>query len=176
MTDKFYYQDVFKTINIPENERALALKAKNLFDVVLDSKTDAEEAQKLAIYEHLQKITDSENASQAFWEFEDDANHSYYRIAVTAMKRGLTIALENRDFDNRDTAIRQTIMISNGISKVYTSDLRTLGTPDNGSTSELVIADFKRNLLDTTAHLGLYHRIQAVHQNESNSANFANAA
>ncbi|MDB5179849.1 MAG: hypothetical protein JWN12_481 [Candidatus Saccharibacteria bacterium] len=175
MTDKFHYQDVFQTINIPENERTLALKAKNLFDVILDTDGDVD-TWNSAVHLHLQKITDSESASQAFWEFEDDTNHLYDRLVLSIMKRGLIVALEHRDFDDRDAAIRQSLMISNGVSKVYTSNLRRRGVPDNGSTSELVIADFKRSLLDTTANLGLYHRIQEVRQNESDSAILASAA
>lgn len=171
MTDKLHYQDVFTTINIPKPERRLAMKAKNLFDVAVGT-----EPWNPAVFTHLSRATDSINASQAFWDYENEDGHTYDRLALTIMQRGLTIALEHRDFDQRDARIRQTMLVSQGVSKVYTSDL--LGRPDMGETGEQAVTAFKENFLLTTANLGLYSRIQQLRtdQNESDSAIFASAA
>jgi len=171
MTDRLHYQDVFKTINIPKTERRLALHAKTLFDVAAGA-----EPWNPNIYTHLSKTSDTISASQAFWEFENDDDHTYDRLALTIMRRGLTIAIEHRDFDQRDGRVRKSLRIGDGASKVYSSDL--LGRLDLGSSEEADVTSFKENFLQTAANLGLYHRIKHLRgdQNESDAAIFANAA
>jgi len=173
MTDTFHYQDVYKTINIPKTERRLAQKAKNIFDVATGAG-----AWDPNIYEHLSRVTDGESASQAFWDFEDDDNHAYDRLALTIMRRGLTIALEHRDFTNKPSGYRQTMLISQGVSKVYTTDLLRNGVQDLGSTSEESLLQFKSHFYETVADLGLYSQIKRLqmNQNESSSAILANVA
>lgn len=171
MTDKLHYQDVFQTINIPKPERRLALKAKNLFDV-----TNGVEPWNPNVYEHLRKTIDTENASQAFWEFENDNEHTYDQLVLTMMRRGLTIALEHRDFTTNEAPIRKSLFISGGVSKVYVSELRA--QHNLGVASEQVVTDFKESFFQTTARLGLYTRTKHLQadQNESSSDILASAA
>jgi len=174
MTEKFQYHDVFKTINVPKTERRLALKAKNL----LDSANDLNNPDP-AVFAHLSRVTNQEGAAQAFWDFEDDEAASYDRMAITLMRRGLTIAIEHRQFDNSDSNIRQSLILHNGEAKVYTSDLRRSGQMDMGVNAPEAILQFKNRFLETTASLGLYRHIQRLdenNQNESSSATFASAA
>src|SRR5665647_624900 len=105
MTDKFHYQDVFKTINIPKPERRLALKTKNLFDVA-----SGNEVWDPAVYANLNQVIDSQNASQAFWEFKDDAHRTYDQLVLTLMKRSLTIAIQHRDLDTPNTSVRASLL------------------------------------------------------------------
>lgn len=171
MTEKLQYHDVFKTINVPKTERRLALKAKDL----LDSANGLNNPDP-AVFAHLSRVTNQESAAQAFWDFENDEAASYDRIAITLMRRGLTIALEHRRFDNADNNARQSLILNNGEAKVYTTDLRRGGHMDMGVVSPEAILQFKNMFLETTANLGLYHRIQRLDQNESSSATFASAA
>jgi hypothetical protein len=173
MTDKLHYPDLFKTINIPETEKPLALEAHNLFDVangVVPWNPDR--------FTHMSKFIDSESASQIFWNFEDDANHLYDRLALTAMRGGLTVALEHRNFTNPAVSVRKTLIMSQGVSKIFTTDLQGRGGMDGGSKAESEIITFKQQLLETTARLGLYGHIKRLEtdQNESSSAILANAA
>lgn len=178
MTDKIHYPDLFKTINIPETEKNLALEAQTLFGVA-----NGAELWRPEVFAHMSTSLDNAMASQVFWNFENDSKHTYDRLVLTAMHNGLTIALEHRDFDHREASVRKSLIISQGVSRVYTSDLMRSGLLDLGSTSELAVASFKENLLETTAHLGLYRQIKQIHiglnetdQNESSSAIFASAA
>lgn len=173
MTDNFHYQDVFQKINIPETEYEIALEAKNLFDIA-----NGVEPRDPLIHKHLKKVIDSEGASQVFWDFEHDKDdkHHYHRLVLTLQRQALRIAIENRDFNNPDADIRKTLAISNGESKVYSSGVSSHGRIDNGSTSELAIADFEESFALTTAGLSLYHHIHVLHQNESNEAILDNAA
>ena len=173
MTEKLHYQDVFKTIHIPKSERRLALKTKDLFDIV-----HGEKEWDPSVHEHLSHVIDTHNASQVFWEFEDDDNRLYDRLALTIMKRGLTIALEHRDFNDKAVSIRQSLVISNGGFKVYNSDLGGRALLDQGSATPESIAIFKDNFIETTANLGLRRHIKRIStdQNESDSARFASAA
>ena len=171
MTDKLHYQDVFTTINIPKTERRLALKAKNLFDIAAGV-----EPWNPNIYAYLNKTTDSESASQAFWEYENDDEHSYDQLVLTIMRRGLTIALEHRDFTINEVPIQKSLLISSGVSKVYVSELRAQN--NLGVASEQAVTSFKESFFETTARLGLYtyaKHLQAD-QNESSSDILANAA
>lgn len=175
MTDKFHYQDVFKTINIPKPERRLALQAKNLFDSAIGV-----EPWDPYISEHLQNVTDSEDASQSFWEFQNNDQRTFNRLILTLMSGGLTIALEHRRLDQNILPLRQSLYISRGASKVYTSGPRAHNPNDPANSSESTITSFKDSFYDVTANLGLYNRIKdlelEIDQNESSAAILASAA
>ena len=171
MTEKLQHQDMFRTINIPKSERRLAMRAKNLFDATSDS-----EAWDPAVHARLMRTTQNSTAFQNFWEYDNEDRHTYDRLALTLIQRGLIIAIEHRDFDKQDERIRKSLLISQGVSKVYTSDL--LGRPDMGIADEGAVTLFKKDFLVTTANLGLYTHAKRLHsdQSESDSAIFANAA
>lgn len=174
MTEKLHYPDVFTRINIPKPERRLALKAKNLFDIVNGVEPGSQD-----IYQHLTDTNDTVNASQAFWRYDRDEDNSYDRLAMTIMNRGLTIAFQHRDVNNNTGPIRKSLIMENGISRVYAYDpIRARGGLENGSTAEQDIASFKQDYLETAARLGLYRHIQRIGapQNESDAAIFAKAA
>jgi len=159
MTDMLRYQDVFPKINIPETELHLALTAKDLLDGIHDRWNDQPE-----LHQHLSRIIDTSEVSQAFWDFENDAEATYDRFAITVMGRGLTLAIEHRKFDAARTTYRATMRIENGNAIVYP------GEHHNVSRS------FESQFEDTIANLGLYRRVQALRQNDSSEASFASAA
>lgn len=171
MTDKLHYQDVFQTINIPKTERRLALRAKNLFDIAMGV-----EQWDPSIHEHMRKAIDNENASQVFWEFDDNDEKTHDLLVLTMMKRSLTIGLEYRDFKTTMLPYRKSLHLENGISNVYTSGVRAGN--GLGSSAETDVAAFKQVFFERAAHLGLYRQAVLLHtdQNESNSAIFARAA
>lgn len=171
MTDKLYYPDVFTTINIPKTERRLAVKAKNLFDVAAGA-----EPWDPNVYAHLNKVTDDRNASQAFWEYDHEDGHTYDRFVMTMMQRGLTLAIEHRDFDVRGSEMRKSLIIWNGTSTVHTSGITRAEL--HQSRSEFAVASFKHDFYEMAARLGLHHHVsrQMGDQNESDAAIFANAA
>jgi len=177
MTEIFQYQEIFKTLNVPKPERRLALRAKNL----LDSANGLNESDPMT-YAHLSRVVTQTEAGQAFWDYDNTEEKIYDRMAITIMRHGLTIALEHRRFDQSGEATRQSLLMGNGISKVYTSDLMRSGRIDNGDDSEVAVQQFKDHFFQTAATLGLYHQIQRFDQidleqiqNESSEASFASA-
>lgn len=177
MTDKFHYQDVFQTINIPKSERHIASQAKNLFDSAADPLVDGP-----FVSEHLYMMTDSEAVSQSFWEFQNNDEHTFDKLVLTMIHRGLTIAIEHRWLGQRTLPIRRSLHIAGGTSTVY--DRSAYRPVEPISSSELILASFKSDFIDVVANLGLYARIQQLEteltdltdQNESNSAILASAA
>ena len=156
-----------------KRERHLALKAKNLFDVAAGA-----EQWEPNIHAHLSKVIDAPQCSQAYWEFENDEDHTYDRLVVTLAQRGLTIAIEHRDFDRIETDYRKSIILNAGRSKVHVSDLVNRGRLDQGSTQRHAISTFKRDFAQVTTNLGLFGHMDesSVDQNESSSAILASAA
>jgi len=174
MTEILHYHDVFTTILVPETERQLALAAKTL----LDTANNVNLADR-TMSEHLSKVTNEQSAAQAFWDYENDEIARYDRLVITLIRRGLTIAIEQRLFDDASKGYRQSLILNNTKAKVYNSDLRRNGQMDLGSDSAESIQLFKDRFFYTTAHLGLQcYILQLDHtdQNESSSATFASAA
>ena len=169
MTDTFYYQDVFQNINIPKNERRLAIKAKKLLDGA-----HAVDGWKPEINKYLSQTIDSSEISQGFWNRNDEKE--YDRFVISVMGNGIRLAIEHRRIEAFSVATRSSIHMENGISKIYFSDLQNLGRISISETSKEAISLFKWQFADTIANLGLHHHIQDLHQNESNSATLANAA
>ena len=159
MMEKLQYHDVFKTINVPKSERRLAMKAKNLLDDANGLNDPNPE-----IFQHLSKVTNQESGAQAFWDFENDAEAAYDRFAITVMGHGLTLAIEHRKFDVARTTFRASMHIENGRSVVYAAERHNVDKV------------FEAQFIDTVANIGLYSRVQALRQNESSEASFANAA
>ena len=159
MTDKLRYQDVFQTINIPQTELELALTAKDLLDGVHDTWNDQPE-----LHRHLSRIVDTPEVNQAFWDFENDAEATYDRFAITVMGRGLTLAIEHRKFDASKETFRASMRIENGRSEIYSAERNTIVRP------------FNEQFAHTLANLGLYSHIRSLRQNESSDAIFASAA
>ena len=171
MTDKFNYQDVYKTINIPQKERRLATTAKDLLDSSYGMNGWRPE-----VFQHLSKLVDTPSATQAFWDFENDEQAEYDRLVLTLAGRGLTLAVEHRNFDRGQRGTRSSMHIENGISTVYFSDLQHGGYMGLGEKSREARDIFKWQFSDAIANLGLYSHIKALRQNESNAAILANAA
>ena len=171
MTDRVSYQDVFKTINIPEKERRIALTAKDLIDGA-----HSIDGWRPEVHQHLSKLVDTPEVTQAFWNYENDEEGLYDRLVITMIGRGLTVAREHRQFDTPRIATRSTLHIGNGTSSVYFSDFRNRGHIGDPETSKQALDIFRRQFSDTIANLGLYHRIHALRQSESDAAILANAA
>ncbi len=169
MTDTFYYQGVFQNINIPKKERRLALKAKELLDGA-----HAVGGWKPEVNKHLSQTIDTGEISQVSWNRHTEAE--YDRFIISVMGTGVRLAIEHRRFEASGGATRSSIHMENGVSKIYFSDLQNLGRIGVPETSQEAIGLFKWQFADTIANLGLYHRIQELHQNESNSAVLASAA
>lgn len=174
MTDKLHYPELFKTINIPEQEKHLALGAQHLFEIASGEKEWDPEA-----FGHMSRFIDTQSASQVFWDFENDDQHHYDRFVLTAMNNLLTFGIEHRDFDDRTVGYRKSMTLSQGFARVYMTDIngsgRFVGMPE----SEFTVEAFKRDFHATTiANLGLSRFIKrhSEDQNESSSAILANAA
>jgi len=170
MTDTIHYQDVFQTINIPETERHFALDAKDLLDSAHGIQWQA------SVQTHLSKVLDTPEASQAFWEFENDAEFQYDRFVITAMRRGLTLAVEHRSFNRTGDTFRSSIHLENGQTSVHFSDLSRGGRLSERLTHVEAITQFDEQFTRVTANLGLTRRIQDLHQRASDAASFASAA
>jgi hypothetical protein len=174
MTDKLHYQDLFKTINIPETEKNLAFEAEHLFAVA-----NGVEPWDETVFAHMSKFIDTESASQIFWNYENDDHHTYDRLAFTAMRSMLTIAFEHRDFDHSELGIRKTLTLSNGKSRLYVTDIARNGRIEASPSSDLTSESFKKDFYAVSvANLGLAAYIERMKatQNESDAAIFANAA
>ncbi|HEY8886502.1 MAG TPA: hypothetical protein VIM31_03325 [Candidatus Microsaccharimonas sp.] len=176
MTDKLHYPDLFKTINIPESEKNLALEAQHLYDVANQGQVDNEI---IFAYMRNRKPHDTESASQIFWEFENGAMRTFDRLAFTAMRSVFTIALEHRDLNHRDKNVRKTLTLSHGRPTVYVTDAADNRRLEAGDASDFSVESFKRDFYTVSvANLGLtgyIERLKAA-QNESNEAILANAA
>ena len=170
MTDRFHYQDVFQTINIPETERHLAFKAKDL----LDSAHDIEFAHD--IHQYLSKVVDTHEVSQAFWEFENDAEFQYDRFVITAMRRGITLAVEHRSFNRTGDTFRSSLHLENSVASVHFSDLSRGGRLSERLTDPAAMTGFDEQFSRVTANLGLLQHIQSLRQSDNDSASFASAA
>ena len=178
MSEMFQYQEIFKTLNVHETERQLALQAMHL----LDSANGVDDPE-LMTYAYLSKVVSHSEAGQAFWEYDNNEAATYDRLAITVMHHGLTIALEHRRFDRANEAIRQSLLMARGVSMVYTSNLSRSGSVDHGNSSDIAVQQFKDQFFETTASLELQHQLQRLDeiqleqiQNESNAASFASAA
>ncbi|HEY8992827.1 MAG TPA: hypothetical protein VIM37_03175 [Candidatus Microsaccharimonas sp.] len=177
MTDKLHYPDLFKTINIPESEKNLALEAHHLYDVASQGQVENEI---IFAYMRKRKLYDAESASQIFWEFENGGMQTYDQLALTAIHNGLVVALEHRNFERREQGIRKTLTLSNGHSSVYVTDIVGSGRVENiPSSTEFAVESFKKDFYGVTiANLGLTGYIERLKeaQNESSEAILANAA
>lgn len=174
MTDKLHYLELFTTINIPEAEKTLALEAKHLFDIA-----HGVEQGDAAIFSHMNSRSDTENASQIFWDYENDVDYIYDRLAVTIMRKALTVAFEHRDFNDPSVGVRKSLVLSDsGWTKVYATDLQNRGRFDIGSTELFDIQTFKDDLTRTVSNLGLYTqaKLRFTPQNESSAVILPNAA
>jgi len=170
MTDMFHYQDVFTNINIPKSGIDLTLQAKDLLDGAHNINWTPD------VQTHLSKIVDTSEVSQAFWNFENDAEFTYDRFVITAMSRGLTLAAEHRSFNNATQSFRSSLRIENGGVAMHFIDLSKRGLVGERSTQSELVDKFNDHFVQVTANLGLQRHIQSLHQNESNSATFASAA
>lgn len=172
MTHRIHYPDMFKTINIPQPEPIIATGALHLFAAVYDP-----EQWNPDVHLRLQRYTESENASQLFWEYDDSDKHIYSRLAINAMQHGLVIAAEYQDFNNRNNSKRMSVAIASGKATVFETNLATNGRIDNGTNSPESLSAFTQHFFDTTAQLGLYHYLRSKQDySESSAANFASAA
>jgi hypothetical protein len=170
MTDMFHYQDVFKTINIPKNERHLLHQSLSLFDSAFGTG-------KWSPY--LSRTVDNHNASQVFWERDETGARFYDRMVLSALDRGVTIAIEHRDFDVPEQSTRKSLLMGSGALVVFESNLRARGLLDNGSSSAEASHAFKEDFYKVAARLALYRGAgiqNPADQNETISAIFANAA
>ena len=169
MTERMHYPDMFKTINSPKPTQDLVLFAHNLFQAV-----HGERGWEPGVHARLLKSVDTVNASQLFWEFENEEARQYDKLALTAMKSRLTIAVHHRDYADRGPSTIKSLVIEAGHTGVYNSNtlMNTQAEPEYDPIG------FREILFETTANLGLQRRVAALRlvQNDTSSAIFANAA
>ena len=173
MSEALSHQDILRGLNIPKTERQLALYAKQLLE-------SAHSSDEFGAYpsHHLTHIVSNEDATQAFWEFNNESTGIHDRLAITAMNQFLTIGVGHRVSGHPALSVRSSILLYNGQSEAYLSNTKTGGYVDMGTRSGESIQTFEDQFLVTVAGLGLHGRIQRLNQiqNDSSSANFESAA
>lgn len=174
MSAELHHQELFNSINIPETERHLALKAKNLFDIFYGvAPWD------LDVTRRLVEVTDYADLSRLQWEHENNEQQIYDRLSILVKRGGMIIALEHRDLKVPELGIQKTISLTGGMARVFEHDPRSMRQHGEGSTVPKDRDSFERVFyFQTAANLGLYNHIQGVHEAhiESSSAILPNAA
>jgi len=173
MTDRFNYQDVLQTINIPETERHYILEAKELLDSARGVDWNPQ------MHQHLQRVAENPGVTQAFWEFENDTEFQYDRFVITAARRGLTLAVEHRSFNRTGDAFRSSLHLENTAIGVYSSNLLHSGRLSEKLTDPNSLIQFGEQFTRVTANLGLSEYIRSIrtaNQSESDAASLASAA
>lgn len=173
MTDKFRYQDMFTTINIPNKQRRIALEAKTLLDVA-----HGLEPWDPNVHQHLSNVEDTADMFRISWEANDIESQMQDRLALTLVRRSLIIHLEHKNLVDRSDYSLKSLSIGNGLVRTHATNSVLRNSNNEGSTARPDLVAFTRSFMDTTAILGFSQRLRSLRQtqNESSSANFASAA
>lgn len=175
MNDLPLYHKTFEALEVHERDRTFATTAKSLFDAAHRAiEWDAQ------LFSHLNKLLDSPQASQLFFENETEDGRYYDRLAISALPNNLIVGIEHRDFQQGNNGYRSSVLMSHQYAKAYYSDVAGV-RQDTGSTERYAVEDFKNRFYAVTAAMGLFGHMKRLDtpepiQNDNVSASFAKAA